>query len=96
MSSEEIGIKLAKDLESIEDERIEYRTRIEALKMMNEEYLEIIYYLAEKLSGHKVSAVDVLRARDDTGNYFNVVSIAKPLTDTNMPPIHHIDIRAQF
>lgn len=53
----EIGIKLAKDLESIEDERIVFKTRLEAKDKIIDDARATIYYLAEKLINKKVVRV---------------------------------------
>lgn len=56
-SNNEIGIKLAKDLESIEDERIMFNARLAARDKIIDDARATIYYLAEKLINKKVVRV---------------------------------------
>jgi hypothetical protein len=74
---DQIGIKLAKDLESIEDERVVFNARIAASQHKIEDYTAIIYYLASKLFNKQVKTVNAVY-HTEFENSFSVQKIDPP------------------
>lgn len=83
---EDVGIRFARDMDAMEDERMISNARIQALNLIVDDHRQIIYYLVSKLyPGRMVTSIDAFFEDKQ------ITPIDKPKEKT----LHHVEIKTE-